>query len=271
MNNHTNIVWLSSFPKSGNTWVRIFIESLLYNTYDINHLRSSFQISDLHYFSKYLGVDPLDLTETERKKLQPKLYKQIFDEISDTALVKTHNALEPFHYSLQPFRFIYLVRNPLDVCISLSEHMGCSYDQAVQYLNQNFKLASRTTSHKFQERQDVLSWIDHVESWNVESESGLIIRYEDLINDPLKYFKLIAQYMGIKKPDTEIIQAIENCSFSKLQNRERMEGFHEKSIHAKSFFSKGIIGRGEQLLNEKQIKSILDVNKKMMLAYGYRD
>src|SRR4051812_47501560 len=129
------IIWLASFPKSGNTWMRAFLHNLLRDPrdgYDINRLGEfSFSDSTGHFFQQYLTKPFSEWTRLEVMETRGKVQRDISRLSTDDVFVKTHNAhvefegLPMIHMELTAGA-IYIVRNPLDVCISLADHYACS-------------------------------------------------------------------------------------------------------------------------------------------------
>ncbi|HJX72016.1 MAG TPA: hypothetical protein VJ346_08695, partial [Bacteroidales bacterium] len=74
MNEQKKIVWLASYPKSGNTWFRIFLTNLLNHTnepVDINNLYPSTIASSRSLFDEATGLESSDLTLDEIELLRP--------------------------------------------------------------------------------------------------------------------------------------------------------------------------------------------------------
>jgi len=138
------IIWLASFPKSGNTWMRAFLHNLMRNpneAYDINRLGEfSFSDSTLNFYQRYLTKPRAEWTNREIMETRWKVQRDIGQMTPDDVFTKTHNALVEFegmpmiHMDLTAGA-IYIVRNPLDVCISLADHYGCSLDESIRIMN----------------------------------------------------------------------------------------------------------------------------------------
>ena len=138
------IIWLASYPKSGNTWVRTFLHNLLLNANrpaDINEL-TKFTIGDGNkvWYEQVTGKPYSDLSDEENAAMIPKVHQAYARTRPDSVFVKTHNWLGKKHgIPLVTPEFtagaIYIVRNPLDVVISLSDHYGMTIDQGVDMMN----------------------------------------------------------------------------------------------------------------------------------------
>ncbi|MBD3668281.1 MAG: sulfotransferase domain-containing protein, partial [Kangiella sp.] len=134
------IIWLASYPKSGNTWMRSFLHNLLRNSQqpvDINEL-DHFCIgeSSSAQYRKYLkeSVDTVD--HEVLAKLRPKVQRDYTTYFPDSVFVKTHNFLGKWHgVDLHNMDVtaggIYVLRNPLDVVLSMTHHFGEDIDGAI--------------------------------------------------------------------------------------------------------------------------------------------
>ena len=140
-----NIIWLASYPKSGNTWLRIFLYNLLKKTEDLPNLASlnetGYSIASRSRFEKLIGIDSGNLYVEELENYMPKVLKIQSKLLEKQEFVKTHCCfsqnkkgewLFPEEVS---FRAVYLIRNPLDVCISYSHHCGIEdYDLSLIHI-----------------------------------------------------------------------------------------------------------------------------------------
>ncbi|USG61435.1 sulfotransferase domain-containing protein [Sneathiella marina] len=270
------IIWLASYPKSGNTWVRTFLHNLLTNAErpaDLNEL-SKFTIGDGNKgWYETVSRKPFDsLSPEEVAALIPKVQEAYARSRPDSVFVKTHNFLGkildvPLITPGFTAGAVYIVRNPLDVVISLSDHYGLPLDDGIGMLNDPDAYSAETD----RKVQDYLgSWSDHVKSWETMEKSMChTMRYEDMLFKPEKTFGGLAKFLGLNPPKQRLRRAIKFSSFGALQKQEKEKGFNERSDKTEKFFRVGKAGQWKTALNPEQIDRITTAHSHMMEKYGY--
>ena len=272
----SKIVWLASYPKSGNTWMRAFLHNLLRDpaeSYDINKI-TDFSTSDssINWYEAQTKKPWPDWTPQDVARMRRGAQLAICAWRRDDTFVKTHNASiifegYPLIYPDLTAGAIYMVRNPLDVAISLSHHYGCSVDETIHALG-NETVGSKTNDKIIYEVHK--SWSIHVDSWTGQARPGLIVlRYEDMLANPIKAFGTLTHFLGLNPPRQRLERAIERSSFRSLRAQEDKLGFKEKSPHAQRFFREGRAGQWRDLLSQAQIDRIVADHKEQMQRFGY--
>jgi hypothetical protein len=276
------IVWLASYPKSGNTWMRAFLTALLNpgkDAVDINNMVPSTIASSRQLFDELTGVSASDLLPDEIERLRPAIYRQNAMESNELIYHKIHDAWirlpggEPLVPADVTRAVIYIIRNPLDVAVSFAHHLHTGIDKTIGIMNNpEYAFCDRRDRLANQLRQRLLTWSGHVRSW--VDESGLpvlVIRYEDMSAQPEITFTKAVQFIGLQHTQDEINTALELCNFSRLQQQEKEKGFTEKSARSPSFFRKGIVGDWQKSLNKEQVSRIVEKHGVVMKKYGYLD
>ncbi len=270
------IIWLASYPKSGNTWLRAFLHNLLRNPqegYDINKL-DDFTVGESSYGWYRLFDDrPLETyTDSEVAALRPRVHRHLTTLFPDSIFAKTHCAVMEDH-GVPTVTFevtagaIYVIRNPLDVTISYAHHLGATIDDAIAYMaNPRAQVpASRGHVHEL-----LSSWSEHVESWTAKPSRALhVVRYEDMLTKPQTAFGGIVRFLGLKPPRPRLERAIARSSFRVLREQERRHGFKEKSEQAERFFREGKAGQWREALTPEQIERVVSAHRQQMQRFGY--
>lgn len=275
------IIWLASYPKSGNTWFRAFLNALLNDgEVNINELRQTNYIySDRKVFESYTDINSSYLYDNEAKLLQPKVFAEMTKTTSlDILFIKIHDAYDlnikqsPIVPEEATISAIYIVRNPLDIVPSLANHLNISIENAVRFINNELScICTQSNNNNLspQFRQSLKSWSGHVNSWiNQYQFPVLVIKYEDMLNTPLHTFSEAVKFMGLNISSEIINKAIQSSSFEKLQQQELKYKFYEAPPNVQ-FFREGKSGEGVKKLEEAQINSITKCHKNLMSYLNY--
>ncbi len=277
----SGLVWLASYPKSGNTWTRAFLSNLAWimegepSNLDVNSI-DRFTVGEnftKHYKAR-LGFEPA-ATEEHRKRiaaLRAEVQQEdIADKYEGLVFVKTHNALVIDRgYPMINFAVtagaIYVVRNPLDVAISLSHHVNKTIDEAIEAMGAYQETA--ITERRVHEVWD--TWSNHVHSWTHRPHRAIyVMRYEDMLTDPEKTFGNLAEHLLLPATPEQVRLAIERTSFDRLKGQEEEQGFKEKPKHAERFFREGRAGQWKDILTPSQIERIVQDHREQMARFGY--
>jgi hypothetical protein len=278
------LVWLASYPKSGNTWTRNFLHNLLGtevedDTHDINAMnKKTSWDSAWQWYQPFLPEGRKDFTECSRVEIaQARLRanERMANSVSPNGLlfVKTHNAMAmdcdiPMVNAAVTAAVVYIIRNPLDVAISYSHHMNFTIDQTIKFMAVNGAMTA--INHPNMAYEVMGSWSEHVHSWTRIAHGGLhIMRYEDMLHKPQETFSQLARFLRIPVSKEKLDDVIEKSSFKKLRAIEDEKGFREKPKHAKNFFRKGETDQWRSELTETQINQIINNHREVMERFDY--
>ncbi|MBF0611980.1 MAG: sulfotransferase domain-containing protein [Magnetococcales bacterium] len=281
MNQPCGIYWLSSYPKSGNTWLRIFIANLQDDRdkpIPINDIAVGGIASGRVWLDDVLGFDTADLLAEEVEILRPYVYRWSLQD-PQIAYRKIHDAYT-FTMEKQPLvsheatlGAIYLLRNPLDVVLSAANHWNCAIDKAIEHMgNHNAQFSKSTTGMGDQVTQRILSWSDHVSSWvDAKNLNCLTIRYEDMLAHPQTTFTNIATFLQLPDDPQRVAKAIRYSSFQELRKQENEHGFQEAPASMQRFFRNGSSGNWRSSLTPEQVARLIHDHAAMMRRFGYLD
>lgn len=277
----TGVLWIASYPKSGNTWTRALLNNLLKilqdedpgAPQDINRM-TEYTIWDIAAkpYEKVIGKPPKDVDRAEIAKARPEVQKMIAERTNGLAMVKTHHALV-LDRGVPAINFavtsgaIYIVRNPLDVAISFANHLNTSIDGAIKQMNVR-NMETQVTDKNVYEIYG--SWSQHVESWTRKPHRAIyVMRYEDMLEDPHKIFGGLARHLLMTPTGDQLDLAIQRSSFKELKKQEEKEGYREKPDNAKRFFRSGKAGEWRKRLTKRQIRDIVQAHHEQMARFGY--
>ncbi len=271
------IIWVASYPKSGNTWLRAFLANYLRNPekpIPINELPDH-MLGDnfiIHY-EQFSGRKVAELSEEEIGGLRPKIHEWFASTRGETVFVKTHSVVAAVdgRALITPSATagaIYIIRNPLDVAVSYMHHSQSSYEGAVEALCR--------TDYVMPASEKILplvvgNWSQHVRSWTVAPGLKLyVMRYEDMLAKPGPTFARLVKFLQLPKEPARLRKAIKFSSFGELSKQEDMGGFVEARADGKSkFFREGKARAGADVLTEEQIERLVTCHRELMVKFGY--
>ena len=265
------IIWLASYPKSGNTWVRLFLNSLVFTPdaiVNINDIRLE-QFPTRKYFKNITNnVD--DLTEFIQNCNYAQSKLNLDNKIK---FFKTHNGLwkigqHRFTDNENTLGVIHIVRDPRNVVTSIKNHYNYqTYEEALDFIKDENKILGKIGSEKEEDLPTIVSsWKLHYKSWKnlggLESKY-ILIKYEDLIKDPVREFTRITSFIEkiskIKFDEKNILKAIENTKFDNLKKQEELKGFKESPKNSVKFFYLGPKNDWQNIL-DKKIKNDIEIS-----------
>ena len=265
------LIWISSYPKSGNTYLRSFLSSYYYSKdgkFDFDHLLNINQFPSLRYSDSksYTFVEAAKNWIEDQKKffIKEKLF-----------FLKTHNSLEEyfgykFTKSSETLGAIYIVRDPRNVASSMCNHYPMSLNEIYnKMIDKNASLSIKDSDGNLSNFSFLGTWANHYKSWKNNFEfKTLFVKYEDLEeNAPDEFWKIltfIEEITGQNKPINKMKfeNSINSTNFSNLKQKEKLNGFKESPTFKKNnktnFFNLGFKNKWQQNLPEEISNKIKD-------------
>jgi hypothetical protein len=292
----TDIVWLASYPKSGNTWFRMLVANLSAKDAEpigINGLPERSGIaSSRAAFDNILMLESGLFTHEEAACLRPRVYEELArgaawdpdldpaDDPGHIRFVKVHDAYtltamgEPLLAGARGAKAaILIVRDPRDIVASVAHHYRLSIDDAVTALNDRKLTQSSARNHQtLQLRQELLGWSGHSNSWLGQNDIPIhVVRYEDLNSNTAEVFHAAMMFAGRDAPPEAVKMTVELSEFSKLKAQEREKGFKEwvGRRDGQYFFRRGAVGGWRDELTAEQVRRIEQEHGPTMRQFGY--
>ena len=270
-----NLFWLASYPKSGNTWLRAFLANLAADR------STPLPLSELPQwcedearpepFAAIAGRPSTELSISELCALRPRVQAALAARSARTLFVKTHNFAgsydgHPLHNPEVTAGAVYVVRNPLDVAISVAHHFGTDLDTSIERLGSD---QTGTLNDALFVGQVLGSWSTHVASWADQAgERLLVLRYEDLLEKPAKTFGKVARLLGVQDRG-RVERAIRHASFGTLATMEQRDGFVEASDKGTRFFRAGRANQWRDRLSRAQVERVVEAHRTQMARFRY--
>ena len=263
------IFWLASYPKSGNTWVRFLLINLLFGNQESSQ-NFELLLPDIH--------NKLDIIS-------------IMQKTANT--IKSHLVLDSFHPLLEKtIGYIYIIRNPINVMLSNYNYYLLNLGKQIINLSSEEKNTLKTTYiNEYLKNKGFQRWIElgmgnwesNVKSWieNTYNFPNLVIKYEDLLENPHHEVKKICDFIGLQPTTEQLNKVIENSSFENMKKIEendiakKIPGFFYKSyfIHSHEvgirFMNKGKNRNHKLELTAEQLNKTKELFYPLMEKFNY--
>ena len=230
------IIWIASYPKSGNTYIRSFLSAYYFSQkgkFEFDQLLNIFQFPG----TKFSKKDCFSFEDAAKNWIYNQ--NQFFNK-EKFVFLKTHNTLKrykniEFTTNKETAGAIYIVRDPRNIISSMCHHYSLNLNQAYETLvNNDASLSEKSVNGDCSNFTFLSSWADHYKSWKETKKfKVLIIKYEELRNNKEKIFREIIQFVNNLKLEKDIINekkflnAIKSTNFVNLKNKELNEKFDE--------------------------------------------
>ena len=276
------IIWIASYPKSGNTLLRSLLASYFFSNdgnfefNDLNHIK---QFPAIENFRK-LGIDLSNESEVFQNFIEAQ--KLINKENKKIKFIKTHSSLCKinncnFTDLKNTLGAIYIVRDPRNVVTSFAHHYNLNIEQATDTLIDKFRWLVKTEKMY---KTFLGSWNVNYNSWKQLNKRFMLVKYEDLVNKKkttlIKIFKFIQTLNNeeLKIDMVKLNKVIKSTEFHKMKTLEQKNFFTESIVDSdtgkrKIFFNLGPQNDWKKILDDKSRRKIETSFKKEMFELGY--
>ena len=281
------IIWLASYPKSGNTYVRAFLSAYYFSTdgqFDFNQISNIEQFPHEKFFKQKVS------SLGEASKLWIPIQKEI-NEDKKIKFFKTHSVLgnykgNQFTSPETTLGAIYIIRDPRNVLSSLKNHYSLNDEGALKMITDKTR-SLMSNNGSYASLTYISSWAENFLSWYSNNQfRKLFVKYEDLIENKYETFRdiivftntLMNRVVGVDK--SKLQKAIETTNFNVLKKKEISETFdgsesdfkNWRKFHSENknlFFNLGPENKWEKILKTEISKKVENGFTKEMKELGY--
>jgi len=274
------IYWLASYPRSGNTWLRLMLNSYDRGgaAVDINDVPLPSLMYSRRFADSILGQAMGDLMPSEVLALRPTVMRAVRDQSKTPVTLKTHDMrfqLPSGEWQLPAdvsLGGVYLVRDPRDVVLSLAKFLNFSIDEAICMMAEPNHMLARSQSRQSVQLVNILgSWSANVASWLSPTPFAVhVVKYEDMRRDPVSALAGILPFLGYAVDRGKVHAAVTETSLDILRDQEDAKGFIERS-GPNRFFGTGQIAGWRSKLTPAQAARICRDHEPVMRQLGYLD
>ena len=249
------IIWVASYPKSGNTWIRSIVSSLIYSedgVFNFSYIKKIKQFPQKSFFE--------DLTNNLDNIHEIKKYWVLAQERlnldNKIKFLKTHNLnckIDDYAFTNKQCSLatIYIVRDPRNLVDSISNHFSKSSEESLEFLLSSRILSPGQAGIEIEGGNVITyvgSWKEHYNFWTKNNENLLLIKYEDLLKDTAteidKIISFLKKFLNFNVTEEKKENIINSTSFEALKKLENTGNFTEnvfiKNTNKKAkFFNKG--------------------------------
>ena len=287
--------WITSYPKSGNTWLRLIIGGLFFTDNgkieNFEVLKKIPKIDTLKNFEfvKDISMEDYKIIFSDKTfdekmfltyfKYSTEVQKKINLNGGTFGFFKTHNArvkINDKFYTNEntSLGFIYIYRDPRDIIISYSKYLGQKYDDTIDFMINGQLRNPQKNEGRLPEI--ILNWGDHYNSWKKFNKvPSLFLKFEEVKENPAKEIYKIVNFfeknynIEIKNKDLKIENIIQTSDFNKLKKIEQESFFPENQDNSSIFFRKGSSDQWKENLSDNQINLISNRFKSEMKELKY--
>tara|TARA_B100000989_G_scaffold81462_1_gene58145 strand:- start:451 stop:1299 length:849 start_codon:yes stop_codon:yes gene_type:complete len=276
------IIWIASYPKSGNTWLRALLSSYYFSKdgfFNQNYLKKIAQFPEKRHFKDF-NYNSNVVTDTSKFWIQA---QELINKDSKIKLIKTHNILgginnSNFTDSKNTLAAVYIVRDPRNIITSLQNHYEMTSSQSLEFmLNEKKYIYDHHKRDDYSDFQFISSWEKHYQSWlNQKDFPVKMIKYENLINNLAKTFEEVIEFISKISNSKDVYNkikaknSIQSTTFEKMKNIEERDGFFESALSKNEskkipFFYLGPKNNWKDIFDkdfQKKINSTFKINLK---------
>jgi hypothetical protein len=233
------IIWLTSYPKSGNTWVRSIVAALMYTddgVFNFDLFKRIRQFPNIKYFKTFTN----DFGNFHEIKKHWLTVQDLINLDNEPKFFKTHHInckLDQYNFTNKEntLATIYIVRDPRNLVSSISNHYSLSLENSKKFLFTRMFIENKKKGELVKDSIKTFlgTWDEHYKFWKNNNKDFLLIKYEDLIKNSRfeleRIINFIKKYINVQSNEDKNENIIKTTNFKHLQNLEEKGYFNENA------------------------------------------
>lgn len=265
----TRLNFVTSFPKSGNTWVRLVCFAYLTGDVSFEAITSRGDHNSQVWHETAI-IPAQEMCPGGQVQTRPSVLYGLAMRYGSEPMKSHHGCFEiggfPLWHEHWTHKVVVPVRDPRDVCCSVADYYDKTYEGAAEFMNtENLHISNGEGAPLHW----VDTWSEHVLSWMESDLDVYMVRYEDMIDDDVGVLTDVLRFLYGTVDEERAANAVRECRFSKLQEKEEEEGFPETQDEQDKFFRRGEAGSWEDELPANVAEKIVSDHADVMKELGY--
>lgn len=270
------IVWLASYPESGALWISMFFTNLLSGSKEPCKTKERDAIvpaeNSAKLYQPFFRQPLAEVPVVKLAEMRPKVHIELAKRANEFLFLRTHNAAvkQGDNLTITPeatAAAIYIVRNPLDIAAAYGAAKGRPIERTISHMAKSGRVLGKSSKRTY---EFVGSWSENVESWTTKVGGRfLCLKFEDLLENPLREFSQIVEFLGMKANLEQITNASDNSIMSILEDYKEAGIRMPRHLSPLELLRSGAALTGRRLLTTQQIATIAATHHDQMRRFGY--
>lgn len=188
--------------------------------------------------------------------------RELDENWSTFPVIKTHLLPHELPVEMQGLKVVYIVRDGRDALVSLAHHRKDLVEPGTDFYNNLLEATLALGNSNFG------GWSGNVQAWLPKAD--VVIKYEDLIVDPVKETERLRSVVALPSPERERLPSFQDLKFGQPaygsgQGKSSVDNFAVKN------FRKGKKGSWQEEMPADIHRLFWDLHREAMLQLGYTD
>ncbi|XP_068644113.1 cytosolic sulfotransferase 8-like [Aristolochia californica] len=259
-------VILTSFPKTGTTWLEAFVYTILHHNKPPTGSEGPDCASGNEDADPLVARNPHELIPCLEFEIYPEHPHLSLDKSASPRIFQTHFPYEILPESVKESscKIVYIARNPADTIVSLWQFTRkISYGANISFGEAFDAFCEGTVGYG--------PYFEHVMGYWNQRKRVFFITYEELQEDPHSHVTRLAQFLGGDLGEEDVMNIVWRCSFERLSNVKANKGredIHWSGYPYDAFFRRGVVGDWKNHLTEEMTQRLQRISDEKLEGSG---